>query len=251
MDERPDETWAWYARAGGLGPSGVGNLRIAPDVEAASVDGRLWLRGRAAEPDVLRAVASIGAEVFSPGGDGELIAAHPPGRRVPTALVPDAAWRAIADVLPVRVEAAALAGTLPPPVELSVVRGGPPREPAALRVSLARLVDWIDLAPAARFESLVFAADASGEALVLGTPLPPLEGTLYWEAAGVLVPCGHRIDPDVDGATARAVLAGEDDDDPDDRYLVDPEGMARVPASAWVRASRSAVRATAAGTEAS
>ena len=141
MDERPDETWAWYARAGGLGPSGVGNLRIAPDVEAASVDGRLWLRGRAAEPDVLRAVASIGAEVFSPGGDGELIAAHPPGRRVPTALVPDAAWRAIADVLPVHVEAAALAGTLPPPVELSVVRGGPPREPAALRVSLARLVD--------------------------------------------------------------------------------------------------------------
>ncbi|MEM9378344.1 MAG: hypothetical protein AAGB93_00245 [Planctomycetota bacterium] len=253
MAKDVDETWAWYARAAGSARRAVGSLRALPDVEAAQVgdgpEGRLWLRGRAADPEVLRALAMAGAEVFAPGAERGLVPAHPPGRRVPTAHAPDADWRAIADVVPVRVEPAALAGTVPPPVELRVARGGPPREPAALRVPLARLLDWIDLAPAARFESLVFAADASGEALVLGEPLPPLEGTLYWEGAGVLIPCGHRLDPDVDAATARAVLAGKREDDADDRYLVETAGVSRVPASSWVRMSRSAVRATAASTE--
>jgi len=177
-----------------------------------------------------------GATRFSVFPDRQLLAA---GTHVPHGYLPTGPWHPLAEWLGITLEPAGLAGKAGEKASVRLVRSSSPREANVLLVPLAVWRDYGVSAPQVRLERWSFAVNDSGEVVIRGTPLPPLPGQPFVERDGVAVPAGWDWAPPVDAAVLREVLglaAG-------DLALLRPDGAwDRVPADAFVRAVRSAIR---------
>jgi hypothetical protein len=233
-------TPTWITRARRSRAVAAARLRCHAVLEAAVAGESIWLRGPD-DPDLRAAVARTlpDADHFELLDDGQL---RPWGRRVPTERLPGLAWRPLEEAVGVELPAALLAGHAPPPVAVRLVRTGEAREPGGLRTTLDRWARYAVGAPRVRLERWRFAASADGRVVVLGSPLPPVAGERLVVEASVARPAGWAWSPPVDAA----VLAAAYGTGPDDLVLLSPDGSAEViPADAFTRASRSAVRMTA------
>lgn len=136
--------------------------------------------------------------------------------------------------------------SLPPPVPLTIVPCGEPREPALLETTLSRLSEHCTVAPQWRIARWSFAAAADGRTFVRGLPLPALPGTQWVETDGICVPAGTAWSPAVEPAVLRQLLRLA----PGDIALLRSDGTwDRLAAGDWVRASRSAVSGSMPGKE--
>ncbi len=243
-----DERWAWYARAESAERGALGVLRVRADVEWLLDGDWIWLRGSGPAEEVAADLGRGGATLFCPSTGNGLVRAHPPGQRVPTAIVPEGPWSPANELVAARASAPMLSGGRPHGVPLGLARGGAPREAAAIRAPLGVFAEWALSAPAARLEPLTFFVDGSRQAFVIGRPLPPIAGTLYWSEAGLFVPVGMRFEPNVEPATARAVLGRlAPGGAADDHFVMETSGATRLPVGVGLPVRRASLRATMAG----
>jgi hypothetical protein len=217
----------------------AGAFRLRTDIEVNAREQDLWLRGPDLTEDLDRALRKLpGAERFTVSPDRRLT---PIGARVPTGTLPAEGWRPLSSWLVPAPQPAALAGELPSSVDLRLVRTDRERPATVLMTTLADWVVYATTAPAVRLRPLRFAAAADGRALVRGTPLPPIQGRRYAEAAGVALPLGYEWAPPVEPAVVRKLLGLEEAD----LALFDEDGSyERIDAGQFARATRSAARAT-------
>jgi hypothetical protein len=172
----------------------LAEVRSRPDVEAALLDGRAWVRWTAGDEDVLRCVLPVpGAELYA-CRDGLW---YRPGRRLPSFDVP-----ALTGALPLhRVltpapfipERPAAAPLRPEPLRL--VRDDRPRPATALVCDAVALAGWADSAPNAALAALR-GARWGRLVLVLGRRLPSPAGAERFWGHRVLTPLGFRSEPD-------------------------------------------------------
>jgi hypothetical protein len=133
-----------------------------------------------------------------------------------------------------------VAGTLPS-IPLSLVRDTEQREVTALLIKHESWQEYALTAPQARLSPLKFAASCNGNVLIVGNPLPPLGGSLYWEDHGVYVAAGLHWSPAVSAAVVRRVLQLQEGD----LALWQATGSWElIRRSDFVAARRGAVRAT-------
>jgi hypothetical protein len=213
-------------------------LRTHTGVRAARSADRLWLRGEEAPGSLETALRRIaGLERFELAGERELV---PAGRRVPTRRLPELDWRPLAELAPLELPPGALPGQLERRARLRLVRAAEEREAGGLLLALEPWTRWCLTAPAVRLERLEFAC--SGERVfVRGRPLPPLAGAAFVVAANAAWPAGWRLEPGLGPAALARLLALEQGD----LALFDADGSwEHLPAQAFVRATRSAARAT-------
>lgn len=220
----------------------LGGLRLEPGLEVCEEDARLWLRGPE-RSGLARRLLRLPARARYAVREGALV---PLGARLPTGRLPGGRWEPLGDWLQLDPGPAALPAELPAPVTLQVL---PARAPAAgLPGLLLTAADgwrrWAETASELRLRRLRFALDRQGRALIRGEPLPPLPGERWVEAEGVAVPCGYAWSPALDAATCAVVLGLL----PGDLALLHPDGdWERLDASAFVAATRAAVRGSAPG----
>jgi len=221
-------------------------LRREPGLEAALVAGQLWVRGQMASDSLalrLRQLPAIARYAVQP--DEGLLAE---GALVPQGFLPPGKWLPLEHWLPVIAPAVA-AGHVTPfePVALRLVRDTSLRQPNLLLTALATWSDYAAIAPQCRLQHWSFAANQQGEALVRGLPLPPLPGRQLVETEGIAVEAGWTWFPAVEAAVLRRKYQLSSGD----LLLIQPgPGLQAVtdviPAVAFVKATRSAVRLTAA-----
>jgi hypothetical protein len=218
----------------------LGTVRDQPGLRAADTDaGQLWLRGLPATgplPLALRQLPALAS--YEADAEGRLF---PGGRPTPTGRLPLLAWQPIQAFIPLALPTAALPGRPPAPVPVQLLPSAAPRPSAALLTTLAALKSYAEAAPAVRLAGLRFAVSARGQALVMGTPLPPLPGQEYWLSAGLLLPAGF----DFDVPLVAMLLAGQQVAAPEDVLLFFADGQYEVIAAAQLhRLTRSALRLT-------
>lgn len=232
------QSWSWALRLDASRAPGAAALRLKPGIEACESGGDVWLRGPDGGEELALELRRLpGADRYDVLEGGVL---RSPGKRVPAGKLPEGPWVAA----PAWAQAAPQAGSLPAEltqrVNARLERGGEERPANLLRAPLAAFAAWAAAAPALRLRPLAFAASGA-EALVRGEPLPPLAGTPYAEDGGIAVPCGWTLLPAAGAAAWRERLALAEGD----LALFHADGsFERVPATAFVRASRSAARAT-------
>ncbi len=229
----------WAVRLGGADAAAVGSLRLVPGLEVLERPDALWLRGEGLDETLEQALRRLpGAERYDVLADGGLRAI---GHRVPRGRLPEGEWMAVRAWARLEVQAGALAGRLERSATLRIVRADRMREANVLVLPWSVWAPWAIGAPAARLRPLDFAAARDGRTVVRGGPLPPLPGARWVEQSGMAVPCGYEWQPAVEPAVLAAwlgVSAG-------DLALLDTGGSVEViPASGFVQARRSAVRAT-------
>lgn len=218
----------------------LGTVRDQPGLRAAADDaGRLWLRGLPTTGPLPLALGQLPALAsYAADAEGRLF---PSGKPTPTGRLPQLAWQPLAAFIPLAMPTAALPGQPPAPVAVRLVPSARPQPGTALLTTLATLASYAETAPAVRLAGLRFAVSARGQALLLGTPLPPLPGQEYWASAELLLPAGF----DFEVPLVADLLAGQRAAT-HDVLLFSPDGQYEVIAAVHLHpVTRSAVRLTA------
>lgn len=239
----------WAIEIDAADAAACGPLRHEAGIEACVVAGRLWLRGPDAGESLaarLRRLPALGRHAVT--ADGALVAE---GRIVPQGRLPAGRWLPLHCWLPLeppRVRRAGCAEPAAPRVVVTIARGGPPAEPGLLMTDLGSWTAHAVTAPAIRLARWSFAVSADRLVIVRGLPLPAVPGRRLVAERGVAVDAGWTWAPPVAPETLRAIVGAADDD------LVILSRAAEtaaahctiVPGDAFVKATRSAVRLSAA-----
>ncbi len=214
-------------------------LRLQPGLEVCEQGSRVWLRGPTSSSEVVRSLLCLPALArFRCDAGGALI---PEGARLPVGSLPDGPWGSLRSYLPLDPQPAQTAPEIRERVPLSLVRAKEEREATLLSTTFEAWRAWASSAPAARLASLSFAVSGDGRALIRGLPLPPLPGRRLYEQHGVAAPCGLTWSPAVDSRVVSELF----DLLPGELVLLGEATCDVISGSAFVVASRSAVRATA------
>lgn len=146
------------------------------------------------------------------------------GDRVASAVLPaDLSWQPLDRALQWTLPTARLAGRLPsgPKRVLSLVRGGAQSDALGVIVDRDVLVQWADTASEVRLRRLQFSV-AGRRAIVLGTPLPAVDGVFLVNKDRILVPAGWTWTPTISSGAVRDVFAVRPDEylvwQPDQRH---------------------------------
>jgi hypothetical protein len=220
-------------------------LRRMRDVEVLPADDCLWLQGplweefdgQEGEHRLLRLIPGVRPYLLA--ADGQLTRV---GDLVPSARLPDGQWQPLADWLRVELPPATtrFPGRLSP-APLSLVRSGEELPSTLLVTTFSLWSDYAASAPQWRLERLVFAVDSLRRVVIRGAPLPPLPGERRVEQDGCSTPVGWTWNPPVQAAVLRESFALQRQD----LLLLEHDSWQVVQEGDWVRATRSAVRATA------
>ncbi len=226
----------------------LGPLRHEPGVEACVRGEEFWLRGHSINDQLAARLRFLPAlQRYQIGEAGSLVAE---GTLVPSSYLPEGTWLPLANWLPVSIPSAQ-SSTTPvgfEPCAITLVREGTVRTPNLLLTSLENWARYACTAPLLRLQRWTFAANNRGRALILGMPLPSLAGELFVEQEGIALPAGWTWSPAIDVPLLRELLQASEGD----LLLLgrEPTGSVSyqlIPDTAFVRATRSAVRRTVEG----
>lgn len=221
----------------------LGRVRHLPGLQVAEAGGQLWLRGLPAAGELPLPVRGLPAVVaYALDAENRLF---PGGQRTPTARLPAGlSWQPIREFVPLELPTAALPAQGAPAYEVRLCASVRAEVGAGLLTDLAAWHAYAETAPEIRLRPLRFAVAADGRVLLLGAPLPPLPGQEMWWHAGLLLPAGFDLEAPLLAPLLRRKLQAATDD----VLLFAADGSwERVPASAILPVTRSAVRLTVEG----
>jgi hypothetical protein len=232
-------TTRWAARLALSQAEAAARLRLVSGLRVLATPPWLWLRGEAFDESLdLQLRSTPGVERFVLGDDDLLT---PVGCLVPVDRLPQGTWTLLSQWLTVELPVSRLAGRSEAQVTLGIVRSTEVREPGLLLTTWDEWHAYGITAPQSRLDRWMFAVSDDRRAIVRGAPPPPLPGVSYVELEGIAVPCGWRWDPPVDAATVRQALGL----DANSLAVFQVDGSwERIAAADFVRATRSALRAT-------
>ena len=182
----------WVGRLPASGAASAAALRTEDGLEAAVGDGQFWFRPlRACDVRPFRDRVPA-AEWFeaTPAGLRRL------NERLPSETLPDLNWRPIAARLPVERPSVHAIAASPAAVRLQLTRDQTPQPSGGVLTSTQQLLAAIGRLPQSRLHPLHFAVSGD-EAIVLGTPVLPVQGVHLVVTGRVAVAAGWRLSPDV------------------------------------------------------
>ena len=212
----------------------LGRWRTWPNHEACEAEGRVWVRGAGGPGWALLPAL----ERYTEDAAGRLT---PAGARVPLRSVPAGPWLGLTEFLRVRPPAAALPAQHVAPVAWTLVESVEYRAPGLLVLPFEAFAVWCLRAAAVRLRGLRFAVAEDGRACVRGELLPALRGEAWCVEGAIATPAGWALPRGLTESLVATALRLS----PGELALVNPDATAeRLPAEAFVEATRSAVRAT-------
>lgn len=163
-----------------------GNLKMAIDKEF------IWLKDFTEEQIHSIAVKQLPFKELFYVKEQKLF---PLGNQLPIGKAPSFLWTPIEKALKVELP-------LPNPnffgleenIEIQIIPSSKERKGIALLISLEDLKNYIETAPSIRLKNLSWIIIEEDKALVIGTPLLPLPGQVFWKDNKFLIPLGFHFD---------------------------------------------------------
>lgn len=201
-------TMSWVARVPLDHADAVAVLRHEPGLIACEFDSSFWIRSTSPTAALKEELAQrlrteAVAQLLHVTATGTVI---PWGKRVPTGPLPSGPWLLLAELFTPVAPLARYAAQRPAPAAITMVPSETIVAPTLLRLSLGDWNAYVRTAPNLRLARWEFAANTTGDVLVRGLPLPPIDGQHYWEADGLFIPCGWKWSPEVSADIVRTVL---------------------------------------------
>ena len=217
----------------------LGTLRLWPGLELAQLGETLWLRGGTLTQELRAALRPLPGLVGWKVMETRLCRWD---KQVPEAILPQLTWRPLSEMLTVSLPATSAAGLLMNRTPLKLTRSAQEQSANVLLTNWETWTTWALTAPAIRVEKLRFAVEARGQAVIWGSPLPPLDGRFFSEQQGVAILCGWACEPALPAPLLREWLGLSSGD----LALLEPEGPHHlIHSEQLVAASRPNIRATA------
>jgi hypothetical protein len=200
----------------------LARLRDRPDIRVVTADGVAWVRWTSSRADAVRALRPAPGVTFF---RVENSVRFPFGSRLPTSEAPPTDDRPLSSILlPAATEPTPPDEFLPPRVSLQLVRGGGPQPATALVCPLESLRQWADTATTAELAAFT-GLMSGGRAVLFGAKLPAIPDATRFHGAGVLIPLGFRLDPDLPPSLIREAVGAAGDE----VVLLTADGCDRIP----------------------
>jgi hypothetical protein len=168
----------------------------------------------------------------------------PPGGLTPVGKLKTLNWVALSSFVTVELPVSALPGRIHQQHAIRLVPSGRSQAGNALLTELDTWKAYAENAPLVRLQQTRFAVSEKNKVLIIGSPLPALPGREYVLQDTLLLPCGYEFDPPVISNLVITRL------DPlkESLLLFDTNGAwEKIPKTAFVQATRSAIRLTKGG----
>lgn len=185
-------------------PSAVGieplGLWWSENVQVATDDNFVWARFSVHNELLMRQAQAMPADRFRVQGRWLVREGH----QVAEGELPELDWQPISKVLQFQLPWISDAGHTAQlhSVHWKLARGGVERPPAATLIAWDQLTLWVDTAPQSRLRCLRYCLSPGDgqprQALVLGTPIPPVEADYLVAIENVLIPAGFHWLPALD-----------------------------------------------------
>jgi MoxR-vWA-beta-propeller ternary system domain bpX2 len=214
-------------------------IRLYPNIEVASDAAQIWLR-LSQQKDVLDApIRQLPLLATFILGDNEQL--YPVGGLTPVSQLKPMNWMSLTDFLPVELPVSVMPAVVSDAVSVRVVPSENEQNAVALGTDRATWLAYISTAAEARLKRLRFAVSDDNMVLIVGEPLPPIEGETYWLRHNIFMPVGF----DFEFPIVSELLFQKEKLDNQDFLLFNTEGaFYRIEALDFVLATRSAVRLT-------
>jgi hypothetical protein len=237
-----------------IAPTDAGSLarlRLTRGIEVAAKEPFIWVRGASNDEKLERLLRALPAVARYEGTGGNRL--RNLESRIPSETLPALNWQPVSTWLRVQMP---LTPTFSPSegereedaslrtVSIRIVRSAEERAIDLLVTTVDQWREFALSAPEIRLRHLRFAADADGNVVGRGKPLPPLPGRQFVLHGNIAVQAGYTWEPGVsaDVLSRRLGLSA------DALALFHENGTySRIEAEQFVPATRSAVRETAEG----
>jgi hypothetical protein len=223
MNATASETWVVRIPTDEISPS---TIAVVGDFGDVAMDERfVWFRLHGPIASLQTVLAAIPGLRWSLRDD-RLFRLH---CRVPDGRLPQLDWRPVHQWAQVELPRINVAAKLPQGSHrpLRLARGGRETPSSLMLTSIAKLARWAEGAPDERLRLLRWvvrkqthppstegmrADPAEGECLILGSPLPPIEGQFFVVRDRIAVPAGHQWLPRASTADVRQVFGLTEND---------------------------------------
>lgn len=169
----------------------LSTLRHAADISIGYVGSTAWVKGLTLQQSESVAIQSIPGKKLYYEKEGKLF---PKGSLLPSGTIPICQWTSINQVL--KLELPSVNNNyfgLHQQLEVQLIPSYEEQYPAAMLTSFEILEKYVATAAEVRFRDMfwLLAGDA---ALITGTPLLPIPGTVYWRKGLHLIPLGYHFE---------------------------------------------------------
>lgn len=220
----------------------IGKIRCWLGMQAAELEGQLWLRCPMQQAELEEALRCLPL-LFTYREDEQGLLFRE-GQLTPSARLPQLNWTPLTEYISVELPTAALPAMAPNKYTVKLTPLATAQNGVGLKTTLEQWQQYAETAPAIRLECLHFALSEIGEVMILGEPLPPISGEEFWQRGSVLLPAGYDLEwPIVAELLAiRENTAGQ-------YYLVfDQKGnWEKIEKECFVPATRAGIRASKSG----
>lgn len=192
MAEDPADDLVYWLEIGLVHKDFLGQIRHWDNLKMATEEQSIWVKDFTATQLEATDLKSVPFARLYYCKDNLLF---PKGSRLPERKMPSFLWTPIARALPV----------FPPglnhhffgieeQVKVQLVPGEEEQPACALLVDRTTAHEYIVNAPAARLMPLRWATVNERQALIIGTPLLPLDGNTWWQRGSFLFPAGYTLE---------------------------------------------------------
>jgi len=172
----------------------LGSVRCMDGLQVAEEDDHIWLKAQGlSELSVELMQLPVKSTYIKDEYDNLFI----PGKLTPEEVLREMSWQPLTGYIKVESPVAALPGIINQKIEIRLVSSIKERKGKALLTSLSLWKHYAETAPGTRLSALKFAVSENNEVLIIGTPLPPLPGTEFWDAGNILIPSGYDLEVDL------------------------------------------------------
>ena len=170
----------------------IGQIRHLPGCWIAETTEEFWLRLERPQNEFPLVLEQIPAKARYQLRDQNLLFPHQGS--TPIGKLPELNWQPIAAFMTVELPTAALPGNVEKQIPVKLIRTEEPKDTPFMLLSWKIWRHYALQASNIRLQALSFAVSAQERVIVMGKPLPPLPGQLFWQNQQILLPAGWNFE---------------------------------------------------------
>jgi hypothetical protein len=170
----------------------LADIRLLSNVEVAVDSAQIWLRIPLSNEGLATEIRQLPLVETYLLDENELL--YPLGGVTPVGKLKPLSWMSLPLFMPIELPVSVMPAEVSETVTIQIVASAKEQKAMALSTTATAWLDYVISAPEVRLKRLKFAVSDANNVLIVGEPLPPIEGETYWLNNNIFMPSGYDFE---------------------------------------------------------
>jgi MoxR-vWA-beta-propeller ternary system domain bpX2 len=167
-------------------------IRLFPNIEVATFMAQIWLRIPLSNEGLATEIRQLPLVETYLLDENELL--YPLGGVTPVGKLMPMSWMSLPLFMPIELPVSVMPAEVSETVNTQIVASAKEQKAMALCTTSTEWLAYVITAPEVRLKRLKFAVSDANNVLIVGEPLPPIEGETYWLSNNIFMPSGYDFE---------------------------------------------------------